>query len=543
MDIIKLAPNGLLHFIKLPKNDYSSNLVKAGEHLFTYKSLVESLAEQKKSNKVDSRIFTLEDQRNLRKENFDYYSKTDGILIKYNKSIRFISISYDAFCEIEIDDSKEYATANFYPASFSGKELTGEMVIKQIRGLKIVADIDLKVLKKAISIVNNKKQALKNVVVVKGKPISRGKEGWVEYLFDTEKKVAAVVDENGHTDFYNKNLLESVSENQTVAIFHPTIQGDDGIDIFGEKVIAAKIKEVKPPRGQNIFQSKDNPNHIVSKIDGHIVLTNDGIVITDTYNVRGDVDFSTGHLKSKGSLNVRGNVITGFNLEMSKNVKINGYVKDSSIIAGGDVSIHGGFSGKGNGKIVSGGNVCARFIRNQKVYSRGNITIDKEVVDSELFAKNEISYRNNEAVVVGGHLIAGGDIKISTAGHEFSVATILEVGYDYDLVRQVKEMEVVLISLKKEIANLKAQFSEHMSKNFLMNFQNKNKEYEALVKERSNLREQIKSGSESKVEISGDIYPGVRIVIKGHKLEIKELMHSKKFVYSSKEDKIIALDR
>ncbi len=60
---------------------------------------------------------------------------------------------------------------------------------------------------------------------------------------------------------------------------------------------------------------------------------------------------------------------------------------DSDIIAGGDVSIQGGFSGTGIGKIVSGGNVCARFIRNQTIYCRGSIKIDKEVVDANYLLK------------------------------------------------------------------------------------------------------------------------------------------------------------
>ncbi len=34
--------------------------------------------------------------------------------------------------------------------------------------------------------------------------------------------------------------------------------------------------------------------------------------------------------------------------------------------------------------------------------------------------------------------MAGGNIIVSTLGHEYSVATILEVGYDYDLIRQIK---------------------------------------------------------------------------------------------------------
>ncbi len=84
---------------------------------------------------------------------------------------------------------------------------------------------------------------------------------------------------------------------------------------------------------------------------------------------------------------------------------------------------------------------------------------------------------------------------------------------------------------------LKSQFTEHLSKNFLMNFQNKNKEYEALVNKRKEFQQQIKAASDSTVNVSGKIYPGVKIIINGHNLEIKELVSSKIFMYSAKEEK------
>ncbi len=542
-EIFGLVTGNFIHYSKLKDKDWSSSIVKEGAHLFTYKSLIEGLTEEPQKDVDESKIYTLEDQSNLRKENFDYYSQTDGFLVKYNQSIKFISINYDGFCNLKISEDKDFVTANMYPPEKNGEPLSENFVVNQLRELKVTAKIEIPILKKAVAIVNSKKKTINNVLIAKGKAPVQGVEGWVEYLFDVNHKIAAVVDENGHTDFHNRHLLESVSANQTVAILHPTVQGKDGENVFGEKIPVPKVREQKAPRGQNIIHSEENPNNILSKIDGHISLTGGNIVVTDLYNIRGDIDFNTGHVVSKGSLVVTGNVVAGFNLDMSQSIKINGHVHDSEIVAGGDVTIQGGFSGTGEGKIVAGGNLCARFIRNQTVYCRGTITIEKEVVDAKLFAKDDITSKNNDTVIIGGHLMAGGDIIVNTLGHDYTVPTILEVGYDYEVVDRIKKIEAALISFKKELESLKSQFTEHMSKNFLMDYQTKTKNYQALLKKRKELREEIGKTSNSKVTVSGGVYPGVKIIINGRKLEINEEMHSKIFMYSAEEDKVIFIDK
>lgn len=540
-ELLSLINEGYIPYLKFKDNALASAIVKTGTHLFNYKSPFEDLDNLSEDVPDASEMHSIEDLGTLKKEDSDYFAGSDGILVKYNKMIKFIPIMYDGFCEIIISEDKSNATVNFYPACEEGRPLTKAKVIQILREKNISIKLEELEIQEAIDYVNKNSEALKDIIVAQGKVPKIGKDGWVEYLFDTEEKTGVVVDENGHTDFHTRNLFESVTQNQTIAIFHPMVEGEDGFDIFGQEIISPKPKENKPPTGSKFYYSEKKPNHILSKIDGYITLANGKIIITNLYTIRGDVDFNTGHIISKGSLSVGGNVISGFNLNMSETIKINGYVKDSLITAGGDVTINSGYSGTGKGIIDSGGNVNIRYVRNQVIHSRGSIIVEKEVVEAKLFAKNDIKSLNNQMIIIGGHSIAGGDIIVSRLGHEYGMETIVEVGYDYDILGKVKTINERIAELKKELEQLKVQIDqniknthpsmrqEKLTKAQLIKYQMVKKNYDVLIEERKVLTNNITATSGSKVVVSGKTYPGVKITIDGYQYHVKELLNSKIF--------------
>ncbi|MBU0473206.1 MAG: FapA family protein [Bacteroidetes bacterium] len=536
--IMSAVNGGIIYYLKLTTENLSSFIIKEGTHLFNYKSPLENL-ENLEDIPDGSIIYTIENSGLFRIEKDKYFAKKDGILILSNQLVKYIQINYDGFCEIEVSDDKTSATANIHPAFGDGKKLTESDIIRSIREKNISVHVELISIKEALDWVNLNNESLNNVIIAKGRPPKPGIDAWVEYLFNFEHKNGIEIDKIGHTDFYNLNLIESVSKDQKIAIFHPMVEGEDGFNIFGEKILAPKPKDLRPPKGQNYYYSEEEPTNILSKIDGYISLVGSEMVITNIYNIRGDVDFHTGHINCKGSLNVSGNVINGFNLNMSEDIKINGFVNDSEIITKGDVAILGGFTGTGKGIIDAGGNVCVRFIRNQTIHSRGSITVDKEIVDAQLFAKYDIKSKNNEATVIGGHLIAGGDIVIYNLGHEYEMTTIVEAGYDFDVIIQIKKINNTLEELRKELEFLKSQFAENTSKAFIQKYQEKKTILDKLVNIRNNLQTSLKSNSTSKIIVNGTIYPGVKINIAGHHIDVKEIMKSKVFSVSSDDEGIV----
>ena len=552
-EIINIVDLGGIYYLKLVKNNFETSIIKKGTKVFNYKSPLEDLNNITNEVIDESLIYTIEDIDYLTRDGYDYFAKNDGILLIFEQLVKFIPINYDGFCEIEISEDKNIATANIYPAALGGKQLNEEDVVKQIRRKNISVALNISEIKNALQSVIRTNIAYKQVLVAKGKPPVLGKEAWVEYLFNTVKKVGPLIDENGHTDFHNITSLESVTKNQTIAIFHPMITGVDGFNVLGEKVPAPFLKDLRPPVGQNYYYSETEPTHILSKIDGYVTLAAGNIVITNLYNIRGDVDFHTGHITTKGSLNVLGNVKSGFNLNLSENIKVNGYVKDSNINAGGTVFIGGGFSGTGEGKIVAGGDVTVRYIRNQTIYTRGSLFVHKEVVESKIFVKNDIKSQSNDMFIIGGCVLAGGDIMVNQLGHEYGMKTIIEAGYDYENLAKIKKVNDELEEKKKELNQLKLQIelnlsngnmrSQKLAKTILITYQMKKNNYDELFLSQNELKSKITNPSKSKVIVNGKIYPGVEIKINAHHIEIKEVMSSKIFSVSPDEEGIIITNK
>ncbi len=549
-EILNKVADGFIHYLKISSEVRVAVTIPKDTHLFNYISPLARIQDNSSENEDVSNIYSIEDLKTLRSDGEKYFAASDGVLVCYDSKIKFIPILYDSVCDIEISEDKKNATATFYPAASNGKQLIVTDVIKKIREQSITAPLEKLNIVKALELVKNRNEVIENIIVAKEKEPKPGKAAWVEYLFDTNKKAVPIIDENGNIDFHNLNLIESVTENQKIGIFHPMIEGEDGTDLFGKIIIAPKLKDTNPPKGKNIYYREEEPNHILSKIDGHISLVGNDIVITNLYNIRGDVDFHTGNVVSKGSLNITKNVKSGFNLEMSENITIGGYVKDSEIKSGGDISIRGGFSGTGKGKITAGGNVNIRYIRNQEVYSRGDIIVEKEVVEAKLFAKGDIKSASNRMMLVGGSAVAGGNIIVNTLGHEYGMETRVEAGSDYVVKIKLKVINDECKIMKKDLSKLKEQIATSLAggsvgklaKALLIKQQLMKKQYELLQKKRSDLQASVSALSGAKITVSGNIYPGVKIYIDGYKFKVKELMNAKLFYASVDEEGIVVTD-
>ncbi len=550
-EILEKTNRGIIHFSKVVDEEWKALIIKKDTFLFNYKSPFENLDDIDTSIQDESNIHSLEETKTLKKENENYFAGNNGFLVRYDSIIKFIPVTNNGACEITINEDKTRVTAKIFPATVGGIKLSENNVMQIIKRNGITVNLEMLEITGALDYVNKNNEILDDVIVAKSREPKLGIEGWTEYLFNNERKSGPVIKEDGTTDYHNMNLIESVVADQKVGIFHQMVEGVDGYDVFGKIIVPPKVKEGKPPKGQNIYYSEEEPTHILSKVDGHIALVRGEIIINNLYNIRGDVDFNTGSIVCKGSLNITGNVKNGFDLDMSQTITIGGYLNDSQLIAGGDVIIRGGFKGTGEGKIKSGGNVAIRYIREQTVYSKGDISVEKEVVESKLFAKGDVKSISNKLIIVGGRLIAGGNVDVHTLGNEYGMETIIEAGYDYEVIAAIKNNDEQRMKIKSDLNEYKVQIENNMgngvvtklAKALLIKSQMMKKEFEVLQTKRDVLKKSISNSSKSKVIVSDKIYPGVRIVIDGFKFEVNEEMRSKIFSVSKEEDGIVVSDR
>jgi len=150
--------------------------------------------------------------------------------------------------------------------------------------------------------------------------------------------------------------------------------------------------------------------------------------IVQLYAISGDVDYSTGNIDFNGEVYVAGDVQPGFKVRATGNVRIDGMVDSANVESGKDLLISGGINGHGESKIVSGGEMSARFIDSADVSCEGNLLVISTVVRSTIVC-------NGSATVIGRGSIVGGKVKAvtgiscNTAGSPAGVPTSLELDW------------------------------------------------------------------------------------------------------------------
>ena len=489
-----------------------------------------------------------DDNSNIEQRGKDYIALEDGLFVIENHRPKIIPISLHGSAEVKISDDAMKVFVDIYPSVGDNPIPSLGDIVNKILSLGVTEEINNSLILEKLESVKVNKKKISNIFVAEGKYPVNGMDGWLENCTKNKEKL-----ENLNCDEFHKiNPVISVKDGETIAIIHPPTNGEDGINIFGKKVPPIAGKELKIKLGANIKFSEDDERKITASLDGFLDLKESSISITDTFTINGDIDFKSGNIISKGSLKVKGNVNNEFTLNLTKEIEIDGYVGDANIVAGENVIVHGGFLGKGNGIINAVGDVEVKFVENQKIFSRGSLTILKEALNAQLFVKSKITCKGNKTVIVGGHSIAGDFLDVYSLGNSSESETIVEVGFDYlkrnsimdnkhkqtELRKKLEEVDKVLF----EFAQMKRLNDQCKEKVKILVAEHKTylAEIENIKQQNLKLTNEIYVPTSSKVSVNGMIYPGVKIGINGRFFEVKEPMRSKTFVLSA-DNEVIAV--
>lgn len=226
-------------------------------------------------------------------------------------------------------------------------------------------------------------------------------------------------------------------------------------------------------------------------------------------------------LKYDGNIEVLGTVRSGARLEVAGDVTIYGNVEDAVIEANGDVVIDGGFLGAGNGKIVCEGCLKCRFIQNQRVIAKGNVSVERSIVSGMIFSSGEVVVKGS---IVGGEVHAFGKVEAEVVGSKRPVMTRLETGVDPVIALKVEELEHQAMELTKKRLNLLKNLKSLSRGSSQSNQVERATDLEAAanaihgdiiaIGERIiRLREHAKLNYDAMVIIKGNCYPPVEISI------------------------------
>lgn len=453
--------------------------------------------------------------------------------------------------QLEVSEDKMTAVVKFFSPSQTGKRMTFDDFFKDLRVKNITSGIQMSVLQDHFQ---SPGIYCTDLVVAKGREPRNGTDARIEYYFNTDVHAQPTMREDGSVDYFHLNVINHCKKGDMLARIIPADEGDDGINIFGNRIKPRNVHRVNLKFGNNIELSEDKLT-ISSKVDGHVMLVEDKVFVSDVYEVE-NVDISTGNVEFSGSVQVNGNVASNYEVRANGNVVINGIVEGAHIYAGGNIIIARGMNGMSKGTLKAGGNIVAKFLENTKAEAAGYVNAES-ILHTKVSAGTDITVTGKRGFVAGGHVQAGNRISVKTLGATMGTPTIVEVGVSPQVKQQYMQTQKEISDIIKAIKNAQpviVNFTEKKAKGFVFSTEQLNyirsvanilKEKNAELKKKNELmrgfQQAFDPGKKSQVEVSGVVYPGTTIIIGDASMMVQSSYEYCRFVRKDGEVKMQAL--
>ncbi|MGC8765296.1 MAG: FapA family protein [Brevinematia bacterium] len=453
---------------------------------------------------------------------------------KYVKIGDYTPSMYDSKIQLQIspDEMKAYVTMT-KPEKY-GRVPDVDEIISMLKAKNVVYGIKEKTIEEAIE------NELFNVpiIVAEGDVPQDGSDAQIQFHFkvDTDK-VEFEVKEDGSVDFHKLDLIQSVVAGQVLATKIPAQRGKAGKTITGRIIPARDGKDIKLSPGNNTHLSNDGMQ-VIADINGQVLFKNNKIQVEPVYEVSGDVDLTTGDINFPGNVIIHGNVNDTFKVYAGGNLEITGNVGKAEVVAEGNVVIRQGVQGKDEGKIVSAGDVYAKFIERAKVKAEGYIIVTDVILHSNVESKKKIICQGGKrSQIAGGKARALYEINAKFLGAEAYTETLIEVGTDPEAEDRLGELLKRRDEIQKEQPEIIQQLSylsELLGKGPLP--PDKADQYNTLTLKQTQFKQELGEieqevskiqnyldglGKDAKISASKTVYPGVKIKIKNEVLIVK----------------------
>ena len=424
---------------------------------------------------------------------------------------------------VRISEDRMSVIFRFYPPAEGGSLVTEDEVKGDLKAAGVTTELD----KEAFHAFEADRQYCTDYVLSRGKLPEEGKDGSIEYLFNTDLSVKPTVNPDGSVDFFHLNTICTVAAGQELAKLTPEIPGKPGCDVLGDQLQPREVKVAKFKYGRNMHVSEDGLT-LISEVDGHVSLT-DGTVFVSGVLELNDIGPATGNIDNyDGNLLIKGNVETGFSVKATGDIEVRGVVEGATVEAGGEVTVARGVNGMGRGSIKAGKNVIVKYIENATV-NAGNYVQTECILNSTVTAKTNITVEGKKGFITGGTVRAGQAIQAKTIGSDMGSDTTLEVGVDpekkarllalnknnEELSSNIKRIQPVLVAMKQRISKGEKFTKEQVQQAQVLsaNLAKSQTQLKENLEEIQKLTEELAENDKAIISVEAMAYAGTKVSI------------------------------
>lgn len=356
--------------------------------------------------------------------------------------------SCDMHLEVFVSRDQLKAFGFIFPPIGSGQSLSLEQIKTAVAKEGVVFGINDELLEKTF----NDKLFFKVFPLAEGKHVCNGADGQIIELYARDKQINLSVRDDETVNFKNLNWLQIVQRGDVICNIIPPVPAEDGMNVRGVVIKAIEGKMPKLPIGKNVVENEDH-TALVAAVDGQLSFSGGIFKVEQLLQIDGDIDNSVGNLDVIGSVTVKGNVLEGFSIKATGDIRVSGSVAGATLTAGGNIHIIGGMNGNFKGKLDAGGTVSSKYLENCYVSSSGTVKAES-IINSTVISSDKVIASTGRGAIIGSTITSFKGVEAKVIGNERNLPTKMTVGSD---PRLSEEMRI----LKKEVEELTRKSDEY----------------------------------------------------------------------------------
>lgn len=419
-----------------------------------------------------------------------------------------------------------------------GEPATAQRALEALEEAGVVYGLD----RQAVESVLRYGEPEKAYLVAKGTPAVRGEDARIEYLVNVgARHVGPRILIDGSVDYKNVIQIDSVTPGQAIARKIPAGEGVDGTTVTGEVLKSKPGRDRELKLGRGVQVSPRDPLTLEANTEGEVSVNRIGLIeVREILEVRSSVNYSTGNVSFKGNIVIYGDVASGFRVEATGDVRVTGTVEAAEIVAGGDVTVHGGFLGHKRGSIRSSGNVTVAFVQSGRISAGGNVIVTRGILNSKIDCGGELIAEGTKGVIMGGEVLAECGVKVTAIGSEAFTPTVIRVGMKKEVLEEFLKVNERLHDnrLKLEEASKGLKTLEQIEQTtgldekkgmirekLLAAVETLSRSMEEDERRLEELDEIIKSGNRARIVATKVIYPGAQLFFSTYTMKVTDPLY------------------
>lgn len=454
---------------------------------------------------------------------------------------------------IEISPDRMQATLNIQPPVPGSSALVDQDLAQLLEEAGVIYGVDREAEQQAREFISALRNEFVSIPIAYGKTPGKSSDAVLQFELEIGP-LAGRIKEDGTIDFRERRIMVGVSAGQHIATKIPAIPGDSGINVLGEVIEPAPGRDITVQVANDAAYSEEDLKVTATK-DGVLSVVNNSIIkVCSRQVIIGDIDYKTGNVESNSCLTIRGSVHTGFKVLADGDLEIGGSVMSANIDCQANAVIKGGITGK-NSLIKALGDVDIRFIEQGAIESGGLVVIRKQSYYSRITAASDIRCQRTSKVM-GGDLVAGGQLTVYDVGSDNCDSTLLAAGVDAERLDLYQELQDSIVQQQneiirwlqryggsarsKKIRKMEQELSDTKLKLLQLNLIPETGLYSRGGGEDGGEQEEFGEIEKIRIDVQGTIYAGTRIRIGNRIMVLDRTVSQKRFRLQKNLKSIIA---